>query len=552
MGQREYRRRGDAGDSVGEFMRAHKHAVLVEWERVVRVLPVASRMSSPLLLDHIPDVFDRIARIVDALDSGDTPIALWDLAELHAVDRLGEGFDLSHVVAELAMLRDCIIDAMMQQPIGATVTVEIRLVNQAIDIAVRASVVRFTQARDRTLLALDQIATQAFESRSLDDLLHRLLAVFASTTASVDTAVILIRDGDALRVRATFGLDMAEDVGRTFRIGEGLAGRIAATGQAVTVGSSTDPVIASEALRRSGVRAIYGVPLLDGADVIGVAHMGSLTTSEFSAQDKALLSVMANRAAAAIFQQLLRERADQASHLLEQAVRARDEILAVVSHDLRGPLGAIDLGATMALATDALGPTARKHLERIRRSATRMERLLRDLLDTASLQVGRLSLERRPESLAGLVADVADCYDTIAAGKQIQIVSNGDVDGISLEVDRERVLQALGNILGNAVKFCRPHDVITIRVSADDRFARIAISDTGPGIADSDLGEIFRPYWSAQRDARNGTGLGLYICRGIVEAHGGQVTVESSLGVGTTILASFPIDTTSAPGITPA
>jgi PAS domain S-box-containing protein len=236
--------------------------------------------------------------------------------------------------------------------------------------------------------------------------------------------------------------------------------------------------------------------------------------------------------------QLLEAAYDEA----QRAVRMREEVLAVVSHDLRNPLAAIHMAATVLLmkASGADHPF-RKHAETIHRSASRMEHLLTDLLDMASIQAGRLALERMPEAAAPLLSEVFDLHEPIAREKGLRLIRGASADEILLLCDRDRVLQVFGNLLGNAIKLCHVGDRITIRGEVTGSQARFGIADTGPGIPEAELPHLFEPYWSAERHAKKGTGLGLYISKGIVEAHGGQLWVESEFGKGATFYFTVPL-----------
>jgi len=951
----------DATLSLGEFIRDRQQEILAEWISEVRTLPIARALDRPALIDHVPDVLDRIAAMADCLSRGETPEPPKQEADRHAKIRLEEGFDLPQVVSEFTILRDCITRLWEQSVVNPSHIDELRAINKAIDNAVGASVDRFTRARDRTLIALDRIASEALESRSLDDLLQRLLKVFVEFTAAVDTAAILIREGDVLRVRAALGLDREREVGLTMRVGEGFAGTVAKERRAIGIPAATEvPFIRSEILRSAGVRALYGVPLIDGNGLMGVAHMGSLSANEFSMQDKRLLSAMANRAASAIFQHMLRDAAEKSSaelsailesipaaifigneqgvtranragldllgyddarqlerqpvvslvealdmrdagsgaplaiengpvrtavrgvayqrdvrirdhtagkdaivhavsapivrdgdvigavavtldvtarkrieealrerelefrtlaenipqlvwiadrtgsaywfnhrwfdytgtkladvegwgwqraqhpehvqrvtetfrraiadeepwedtfplrgregiyrwflsravpvrdesgqvirwfstatdvtdqrflsnatkllassldmratleqlanlavpeladwcavdvlndghiervaiahwdpaklaavrdwsqrypsdlqasggigevirtgramlfpelsdaqlvrvardaeHLrqmrdlgmasviiaplvahgetfgavtliraessrrygqskletaielgrragyaienarlyqnAQDATRTREEILAIVSHDLRTPLATIDLGATVALESTEIGPKVRKNLEAIHRSANRMARLLGDLLDAASLRAGRLTMAMENEDVAALVTRVIEAHQELASKQGIELVCDCSVQGAQIRGDHERLMQAFGNLIGNALKFCGRGDVVILRARVLDRQVAFELADEGPGIADDELPHIFEPYWSAKQYAKKGIGLGLYICKAIIEAHNGTISVDSKLGRGTTFSIAIPL-----------
>ena len=169
-----------------------------------------------------------------------------------------------------------------------------------------------------------------------------------------------------------------------------------------------------------------------------------------------------------------------------------------------------------------------------------MERLIGDLLDMAGIQAGRLAVEKKPEDLRELLSEALDLQEALAREKGLRLVRELELDGATVPCDRGRVHQVLTNLIGNAIKFCSPGDTITVRATRRERDVEIAIRDTGPGIAPGALPHVFDPYWSAREHAQQGTGLGLYIARGIVEAHGGRMGATSELGVGSTFTFTLP------------
>ncbi len=238
------------------------------------------------------------------------------------------------------------------------------------------------------------------------------------------------------------------------------------------------------------------------------------------------------------------EKLEAAYEEAQHAIRMREEILAVVSHDLRNPLAAIHMAAALLLLRLGGDPRSRKQVETIHRSASRMEHLLADLLDMASIQAGRLALERQPEHADNVLGEVMDVHEPSAREKGLILQRSCDLGGVHLHCDRDRILQVLGNLIGNAIKLCQPGDSVTVTCVPAGADALFAVADSGPGIAEPDIPHLFEPYWSAERYAKKGTGLGLYISKGIVEAHGGRLWVESSLGEGATFFFTLP--TTSA------
>ena len=220
----------------------------------------------------------------------------------------------------------------------------------------------------------------------------------------------------------------------------------------------------------------------------------------------------------------------------QEALRSREDLLAIVSHDLRNPLGVV-LASTSLLLKSNLPPDkqerARRQVEAIQRAGNRMNRLIRDLLDFASIQAGRLSVSLRPQDVAAMVTEVLDVMEPLASPKGQHLVADV-APGLAIRCDHDRVIQLFSNLVGNAIKFTPDGGTITVRAMSEGDVVRFAVSDTGPGIPRDELAYVFDRYYQAQRKNRDGIGLGLSIARGIVEAHGGRIWAESEEGKGST------------------
>jgi PAS domain S-box-containing protein len=227
----------------------------------------------------------------------------------------------------------------------------------------------------------------------------------------------------------------------------------------------------------------------------------------------------------------------------EAAVRSRDEVLSVVSHDLRNPVSTVAMSAALLQDPEvALSEEERSQaLEVIARSAQRMNRLIQDLLDVARIEGARLTISRRHEDPTALAEEACKAFETIAAEKSLTLTCYSDGDLGLVCVDRDRVLQVLSNYLNNAVKFTPAGGCIAVRVTrSQEGDVRFAVSDTGSGIGPEDLGRVFSRFWQAERSAHLGSGLGLTIAKGIAEAHGGRVWAESRPGSGSTFFFAVP------------
>jgi signal transduction histidine kinase len=227
-----------------------------------------------------------------------------------------------------------------------------------------------------------------------------------------------------------------------------------------------------------------------------------------------------------------------------QAIRARERLLAVVSHDLRNSLATVLLNSSAVLESPAAGgvdPGILDQLEWIARSAEQMNRLISDLLDVSAIELGRLSIEPGPQKVAELIGDAAELYRPLAAERGIGVTweVNGELPDV--HADAERMHQVLGNLLSNAIKFSPPESWIRIQASAADAGGVcFSVSDSGAGIEAEQLPFIFDPYGQGRRLRRAGAGLGLSIARAIVEAHNGTIWVESAAGSGSTFYFVLP------------
>jgi PAS domain S-box-containing protein len=221
---------------------------------------------------------------------------------------------------------------------------------------------------------------------------------------------------------------------------------------------------------------------------------------------------------------------------LERAVQAREDVLAVVSHDMRNFLQSVKSGVhLLANQRNTLKEEMRDMIyDRLKITVDMMSRMITDLMDMTNIRVGRIAVSMRPEVISKLIHQAILVHEPLAQDKGIRLVSRiSDPDDV-VHCDRERVLQVLSNILGNAIKFTLSGQ-IEIQVARDGEHIQVSVHDSGAGIADEDLPHVFDAYWSSERDRSRGTGLGLYITKRIIEAHGTRIWIESRLGAGTRV-----------------
>lgn len=225
----------------------------------------------------------------------------------------------------------------------------------------------------------------------------------------------------------------------------------------------------------------------------------------------------------------------------ELATQAREEILAVVSHDLKNPLSVIEInGALLGRLPEIHGTGASNCLRLIRESVARMNRLIQDLLDFEKIRSGSLEVSVQPISAKKLLIAVSEAMSPLAALKSITLQTEVEGDDFELECDLQRMLQVFGNLIGNSIKFSAAETRITVLAHRRGQTAGFRVQDQGPGISAQLLPKLFERYSQARETAHLGTGLGLAISRGIIEAHRGRIWAESELRVGTAFSIELP------------
>lgn len=299
------------------------------------------------------------------------------------------------------------------------------------------------------------------------------------------------------------------------------------------------------------------LPLIGNGEPIGVLGFGYDCANELDANDRTYLSILARQCGLALERVRLHEIEREAQRELarslvverqarleaDEATSAREELLSVVSHDLRNPLGTILMCASTLL--HSIEPTCpmstRTHtiVDRIHRQAERMARLIDDLVDFATIQAGRCELARGEHEPSKIIAQARDLFGPIVAERGVAFEAHGDVPLPAIECDSERAVQILSSLVSNAIKVTPRGGQIAIGVQpvADD--VVFFVRDTGPGIAPDELPRLFERHWRSTQSSYKGVGLGLSIARGLVDAHGGRIWVESQLGAGSTFYFSL-------------
>ncbi|HEX7243490.1 MAG TPA: GAF domain-containing sensor histidine kinase [Longimicrobiaceae bacterium] len=307
------------------------------------------------------------------------------------------------------------------------------------------------------------------------------------------------------------------------------------------------PVVGDNpAIEGMGVLAYAGIPLLttDGYALGTLCVMDFVTRDWTEEQVSSLADLAASVSTEIELRMDIAERM-RVEEALHRAVRLRDEVLGIVSHDLRNPVHTVSLSAGFLLDVLPEGgeqEPVRKQLGIIRRAADQMDRLIRDLLDVAGIASGHLSLERYPQDAGALLRTACETLQPLAREKGLRLEARATAGALPVRVDGDRIQQVLSNLAGNAFKFTPEGGTVTVSLEAGEGEARFSVADTGPGIPAAQLPHVFEQFWQASGAGRHGAGLGLAIARGIVEAHGGGIGVESAVGEGTTFSFTVPLE----------
>ncbi|HEX6314617.1 MAG TPA: ATP-binding protein [Gemmatimonadaceae bacterium] len=290
------------------------------------------------------------------------------------------------------------------------------------------------------------------------------------------------------------------------------------------------------ALQAAEIRSMVVVPLVSHRRLLGaMAFVSSSPSRLYGESDVRMAEELGQRAALSV------ENA-QLYYEAQRATRARDNVLGIIAHDLRNPLNSILLQAHL-LRVWAQAPEQRYRdvADSIERAATRMNRLIEDLLDTARMDGGRLSVEGARTDAQQIITDSLDAAHASAASASVEL--HLDVASPLPEVwaDRDRLLQVFDNLIGNSLKFTKPGGRIVIGAAPRDGEVLFWVHDTGSGISPEDVPHLFERFWQGRKAGRHGAGLGLPIVKGLVEAHGGRIWVESTPGQGSTFFFTIPV-----------
>jgi len=392
---------------------------------------------------------------------------------------------------------------------------------------------------DRASLALNQALARP-TTTTRDEFLQ-VVADQARLVADAEFAALGIGEDPTRPFDRWVFSGMAPELAR--QIGQdprptGLLGEVIRTGTSLRVRDLHEhPAYQGFPPHHPEMRSFLGVGIPVRGKMVGHLYLtNKRSAEEFTLDTQRTVEMLAERVGLGLEIARLSEEVRAAS-------TARDNLLAVVSHDLRSPLTAIQLSAAI-LAHHPEGGERRqnqKQIAVIRRSTERMTHLIDGLLQAATIESGSFTIEPHREEVIPIVEESLQALEPLAATRSIHLVMEIPLNTPPIRCDRMRLIQVLVNLIGNAVKFVPDGGTIQVRAAAQSGHIQFAVSDDGPGIAQDELVRIFDRYWKGTSTGRHGAGLGLYIAKGIIEAHGGRIWVESQLGAGSTFFFTVPI-----------
>ncbi|MFL5308947.1 MAG: ATP-binding protein [Myxococcales bacterium] len=514
---------------LADFLRERRAGILGRWKQEVARLRPAGSLSEPILLDHVPEFLDGLEQYVGDVRAGLSVLPDPAIPRIHAVERLGLGFELGDVVEEYTILRACITELLADEQAPAARSVELPRLHQAIDRAIAASVQRYEQ---EAAALRGELGAEAAHQRSLA--LERLRQVerhAAELEAVIESLPDAVYIGDAKGIKrsnaaalAQLGLEKPRDLdGNIADLSERIQVRDPRTKEPVPI---TEQVFAralrgeravSEVLIRhakSGADRILrsaAAPIMQGGRAIGAVAINTDITERKRIEEE-----------------------------LRAAVEFGERIRGVLGHDLRNPLGVITASASLLQAT-SLDAQQQRVAARIQSAAQRIARMTHDLLDYTRARVGGgIPVTRRPADAGEIARQVVDEAQVLGAGGAIEFSAEGDLGG---EWDADRLNQALWNLLDNALRYGAPGDPVSVGARADEARVRLSVHNRGPPIAEESLPFLFEPFRRGSHAPAGrgaGLGLGLYIVGEIARAHGGELRARSTATEGTTFELVLP------------
>ncbi|MCP4538988.1 MAG: response regulator [Chloroflexi bacterium] len=415
------------------------------------------------------------------------------------------------------------------------------VLSTARDITERKQAEEMIVRHNKELVALYTVASTINQSLNLDHILDATLdKVLEVIEADAGWIQLLDQGSDMLSLvtHRGFSQEMIREIKTAkIKLGEGVTGKIAQSGQPIVMDNVSDDLeLDLESVRQESLYGAAGVPIRLRDKALGVLGVFNRCPRQLTSQEVQLLIAIGHQLGVAIENvRLIEETAEV--EILQELDRLRSELIANVSHELRTPLGLIKLCSSVLLEKDMDldHETQQQFLHNIDQETDRLEVIVDNLLSLSRLESKQLRQDRHPTPMGELTSGVIKGLEI--QFPQRHFVHDFPSEPLMATVDPRHIEQVLRNLLTNAVKYSPDEGAITVRGREDESRVIISVSDHGIGIPPEDLERVFERFYRVDNEVTqdvSGAGLGLAVCRGIVEAHGGRIWVESTLGVGST------------------
>jgi signal transduction histidine kinase/DNA-binding NarL/FixJ family response regulator len=538
------------------------HVLLIEDNpgdaRLLRAL-LQETGSSQFELVHAERFSDALTRLSERrFDVVLLDLSLPDAQGIETISRLGGQADGTPIVILTGPNDEQIPIRALQQ--GAQdYLVKGQVDGQLLARALRYSIERHKaeeslKARNRELMVLRKISEAILASLDLNSVLEHILeqAIFIGSF-DLGNIRLLESNGDTLQVVVVRGYRDPENVAshRAISRTSGTAQSSHFKDQIFQQPCVEEAVQSCDGLRtfkKEGVQSFVQVPVRADGAVLGIIQLATRTPRKFKNEEVSLWETIGNHVGVAVQRAQLYEETKRQARELEKASKLQADFSAMIAHDLRSPLMNIT-GVTEVMLDGMFGPVTeeqKKWLLRVQANSHNLIDLVSDFLDLSKLESGYVNVSKQVVSVTDLVRKSIESFQVVAQNKKVTVAEAIDASLPSILADPQRLEQVLSNLISNAIKFTG--DGGEVKVGADfakTRSIRVWVQDSGEGIPSEEIGELFQKYrqgGNASNSNHKGTGLGLVICKMIVEAHGGTIWAESEQGHGSIFSFSLPID----------
>ena len=417
--------------------------------------------------------------------------------------------------------------------------------------------------RNRELLVLKKISETILGFLDLRSVIESILEE-AMLSGSFDLGNVRLLDpsGETLEVAADRGYRDRQNALGHRRLSRAMESRQSHFGERIFNQSCIEEHVQESGrfrtLKKEGVESFITVPVRASGDMLGIIQLASRTPRQFRPEEVNLLETIGNQMGVALQKAKLYEETRRQAVELERANKMQADFAAMIAHDLRSPLVNI-MGVVDVMMAGIFGDVTeeqKKWLLRLQANSRGLVDLVSDFLDVSKLESGYVDVNREVVSLEGMIEKSIETFRLLAQDKKISLKATVDSALPSIHADPRRLDQVLNNLISNAIKFTGAGGQVEIDAAVTDATTvNVRVRDNGEGIPADEIGQIFEKYrqgGNVKHSSDKGTGLGLVICKMIIEAHGGCISVESEVGKGSTFFLSLPVNGHNRTCATPA